>query len=173
LTLKIKECLAVALESAGSALDELPVDTDQVPFFLPYIACVVNEVRSDEPRHVWVQAKLVYGLLLRLGEALHELRKYLSDHVTPPAASLFAYLRKSSDGTEVIKQLALAMRMLSHCASQGSELDANVRTNHRLFVFFALPFIFGPDRGRSVIFFLPTIGRCAGNAAGRHHHQEF
>ncbi|ELR20599.1 peptidase family c50 subfamily protein [Acanthamoeba castellanii str. Neff] len=99
LTLKIKECLAVALESAGSALDELPVDTDQ--------------------------AKLVYGLQLRLGEALHELRKYLSDHVTPPAASLFAYLRKSSDGTEVIKQLALAMRMLSRCASQGSELDAN------------------------------------------------
>lgn len=172
LTLKIKECLAVALESAGSALDELPVDTDQVPFLLPYIACVVNEVRSDEPRHVWVQAKLVYGLQLRLGEALHELRKYLSDHVTPPAASLFAYLRKSSDGTEVIKQLALAMRMLSRCASQGSELDANVRTNHRVYLLVSLFLSFlAPDR--SVIFFLPTIGRCAGNAAGRHHHQEF
>lgn len=78
---------------------------------------------------------MVYGLLLRLGEALHELRKYLSDHVTPPAASLFAYLRKSSDGTEVIKQLALAMRMLSRCASQGSELDANVRPNHPSYLF--------------------------------------
>jgi hypothetical protein len=47
LTLKIKECLAVALESAGSASDELPVDTDQVPFLL---CTAYDEVRSDEPR---------------------------------------------------------------------------------------------------------------------------
>jgi hypothetical protein len=76
---------------------------------------------------VRVQTKLAFGQLLRLGEVLYELRKYMSDHLAPPTASLFVYLRKSGDGVEVIKHIALAMHMLSRCVNAGGEMEANVR----------------------------------------------
>jgi hypothetical protein len=73
------------------------------------------------------QANNIYGQLLRLAEVLCELRRFASDHLAPPTASLFVYLRKSSEGTEVVKQITSAMHVLSQCATKGACLEAKVR----------------------------------------------
>lgn len=55
-----------------------------------------------------------------------EVRKLITDCLTPSTTTLFVYLRKSSEGMQVIELFASSLRLLSQCTSKGAELEAEV-----------------------------------------------